>query len=203
MTLEQLVDRLVAQFGVTQATVLAVVNERQRDMAIRSRWLLSKKSLGTTTADTATYALPSGVSSVTDIVVGDDDTYQGVGLSEIERVSSGSYFAQSGSSTGGALLHLYPTPDESGLDIMSTAILAPSDQTYASATALVVPQEVHRHLHAGCRAELYVEAEDRPDLAASQEQVYEQGIVKLRGLGRRVKGGVSRVRVFPHDFTYG
>jgi hypothetical protein len=201
-TLEMMVDRLVAQFDMPQATILSILNERQRDMVIRSKWLLAKAEVATTVADTATYALPSTVSSVQDIVVGDDTTYQGVGLTEIERVTSGTYFAMSGSSTGGALLQLYPTPDETGLSIMSTAVLAPDNQTYATSTALIVPQEVHRHLHAGCRAELYVEAEDRPDLAASQEQVYEQGVLKLRGLARRVKAGVTRVRVYPHDFTF-
>lgn len=201
MNFDQLVDRLTAQFDATRATIELIVNERQRDMVIRARWLKAKRVLATTTSGTNTYVLPADVSSVEDVQVG-SSFYDPSGLNDIERRTSGFWFAQTGDTNGVARVQLYPVPDATGTAITATAILSPSTIAYGSSAALTVPQEVHRHLHAGCRAELYVELEDREDLAASQEQVFEVGVVKLRSLSKRVRPGVSRVAVHGYDFTF-
>jgi hypothetical protein len=92
-------------------------------------------------------------------------------------------------------LRLYPAPSTAGLTITGLVAIRPATLTYATATALPVPADVHDSLKEGAKAVLYAE-EGRQDEAAPSVVQYETGIVDLRkGVSKRGKGtGSHRMR---------
>lgn len=205
MNVDQLVDRLTSQFDAAQSLIVDVVNERQREMVVQAKWLVSEAQLGTTVAGTGTYAVPGSVVHIRLVQVG-STTYSWASEDELlqfaaDGSSVGAWFSAAFSSTGAPLIRLYPAPDVSGLAIMAVETGMPVDAAYGSSTALAVPADLHMYLRAGCRATLLREISNRPDLAGPEEQAFQQGIGLLRK--RRVtlvSSGVTYARVQGQDF---
>lgn len=99
-------------------------------------------------------------------------------------------------------VRLYPAPTTSDLGILALVALRPNVLTYASATALPIPVDLHSALLDGARAELY-DDEGRQDEAAKMELSFAQGTKDLlRGVNSRGRGsGAHRMRVSGYDFN--
>jgi hypothetical protein len=208
MTFETIVDDLVALFDVTQAKAVAVVNDRLQDMVARSTALRALKSLGTTVAGQASYSLDATVVQVHKVYIvnGTETTlYEGsatledfIDLTAAAADTCGNWYVTEPDTDSSALtenLRLYPAPDTGGLTITGLVAIRPATLTYATATALPVPADVHDSLKEGAKAVLYAE-EGRQDEAAPSVVQYETGIVDLRkGVEKRGKGtGSHRMR---------
>jgi hypothetical protein len=186
MHFDQAVVRLTDEYDVTQATAVAYLNERLDDMLARSEWMMVVKSLGTTVADQANYALAADLVDLAAVkIVNGDDTwlYYGTSLDDLWREDAGdgdtSGFAIDYQADGDPELRLEPAPDTAGLTITGLYAQLPTVLAYGSSSVVPLPRDVHRDWLAGGRADC-LDKEGRQDLAAKYEAQYEQGIVKLR-----------------------
>jgi hypothetical protein len=220
VTFDDLVTRLMALYDVTQARAVDVANERLNRMVAEAKSLRAIKSLGTTVADTASYALDATVVQVFKVKVAytaGQINYEGTetiedlwdldaGTAEVSPSSDDAYWftieADSDSLQTTDNLRLYPAPDESGKTITGLVALRPATITYGSSTALPIPLNTHEHLLAGCKAELSDE-EARQDESAKFEAVYQAGIARLKNEAEsRGKGsGRHRMRVAGYDIA--
>jgi hypothetical protein len=217
MTFESIVDDLVALFDVTTTKASAVVNDRLQDFATRSTALRAITSLGTTTSGTSSYALAANVVKVFKIKVAYTSgtiNYEGTetiealwdidaGTATVSDSDSSYWFVLEPDSDVDATtdkLRLYPTPGETSAEITGLVALRPAVITYATATALPIPTDVHDALKEGSKAVLFSE-EGREDEAAVPDAKYEQGIRDMRaGVEKRGKGsGRHRLRVAGYD----
>lgn len=205
-TYDDAVDRLTAQFGSENAaTIRAVVNEKQREMLARAEYRGSTPSLGTTVAGQTQYALTDTVASYRLLRIG-TTMYRRVGtetLWQLQDADSGVYlsgpggvFAPNFNDSGSvAYVEFYPEPD-AGQAIEALSFGWVADLTYGSSSALSIPSDLFPQLLSGCRAYLYREVEERPDLAPPEEEDFQAGIVELRARkNRRLGGGPARMRV--------
>jgi hypothetical protein len=200
------VNRLEAQFGVeNRATIVAVVNEKQREMLAFSEYRAMTPSIGTTATGQVQYPISdANVESYRLLRVGSvmyervgtrtlwelQDTYSDVNLS-----GPGGVFAPAFGDDGTRFIELYPEPD-AGLTIEVLDYAWVSDSAYGDGSYLAIPTDVFPKLLAGCRAYLYRELEERPDLAAPEEEDFQAGILEARARkNRRVGGGAARARV--------
>lgn len=220
-TFESLADDLVALFDVSQAKAVAVLNDRLQDFVTRSTALRAIVSLGTTTSGTATYALAANVVKVFKVKItyaAGQRNYEGsetvealwdldAGAAEVTDTDSAYWFVVEPDTDALATtdsLRLYPTPGESGKAITGLVALRPAALTYATATALPIPTDVHDALKEGSKAVLYRD-EGREDLATVPDLKYEQGIRDVfSGVQKRGKGmGGHRIRVAGYDHPRG
>lgn len=203
---DRAVDRLVAQFGSeNQATVVAVVNEKQREMLAMSEFRASTPALGTTSVGVVQYTISDpNVESYRLLRVGTtmyrrvgtrslwelQDAYSGVGL-----VGPGGVFAPNFGDAGQRLIELYPEPD-AGLAIEVLDYAWVPDASYGDGSYLSVPTDVFSKLLSGCRAYLLREVDERPDLAPPEEEDFQVGVREMGARGRRrVGGGAVRAQV--------
>lgn len=200
------VDRLEAQFGSeNRSTIVAVVNEKQREMLAFSEFRGATPSLGTTSAGVVQYELSDGkVSSVRLLRVGTvmyrrvstellwslQDTYSSASLS-----GPGGVFAPTYGDDGTPFVELYPEPDAGEtIEVLDFAWVA--DGAYGDGSRLAIPDDLFGKLLSGCRAYLYREVDERPDLAPPEQEDFEAGKSELRARKfRRVGGGASRARI--------
>jgi hypothetical protein len=221
MTFETIVDDLVALFDVTPTKAVAVVNDRLQDFVTRSTALRAQSTLGTTTSGTASYTLAANIVKVFKVKVDYDAgqiNYEGsetledmwdldAGTSEVTDTTTAYWYVVEPDTDALATtdsLRLYPTPSESGATITGLVALRPAVLTYATATALPIPTDVHDALKEGSKAVLYRD-EGRDDLATTPDLKYEQGIRDvLSGVQKRGKGmGGHRIRVAGYDYQRG
>jgi hypothetical protein len=67
---------------------------------------------------------------------------------------------------------------------------------------LAIPDDLAANLRAGARATLLREVSERPDLSTPEEQIYQDGIRKLRARRNSLVGPrVTRARVEGYDFV--
>jgi hypothetical protein len=205
VTFDTAVDRLVLQFGSeNQATIVAVVNEKQREMLAMAESHGSTPTLGTTSAGVVQYATDATVSSYRLLRVGTTlytrvDTATLWALQDAdsgtELSGPGGVFALTYDDSGVEKVELYPQPD-AGLTIEVLAYGWIADAVYGATTALAIPLDLFSKLLSGCRAYLLREVEERSELAAAEEQDYQNGIAELRARRfRRVGGGATRARI--------
>ena len=222
MTFESLVDKVTSQFEVTQAQAVAFANERLDRMLAESEYLLVAKSLGTTTADTETYVLDTGITddqTLVDLSIvkiedssGDVTLYKGVGIEDLWHVDAGlaevtvesgeGVFAIQPQSDGDLELRLSPAPEETGRTILGLWAMIPTALTYGGgSTALPIPRHTHPNLLDGVRADCY-DVEDRQDMSAKMEASFAQGISKLIKLknSRGDGSGPHRMSVWGYDW---
>jgi hypothetical protein len=178
--------RLTSLYDVTQAQAVAFLNERLARMVAESEWLMVTKSLGTTVADQANYALAADLVDLAAVkIVNGDDTwlYYGTSLDDLWREDAGdgdtSGFAIDYQADGDPEIRLEPAPDTAGLTITGLYAQMPTVLTYGSSSALPIPVDVHTHLLAGAQADC-LDQEGRMDLSAKYEARFEEGIIKLR-----------------------
>lgn len=205
LTFDNIVDRLQAQFDTTQATVVAVVNERHERMVADSLWRAVEKSLGNTVSGTSRYALPDDVVDLRGLKVG-TLVYDVVGQQDLWSLQDsardaalegpGGVFAQAFSDTGVAYVELYPVPETSGEAITGLQALEPAAMAYGTAVAPIVPSDLRPYLMHGARADLFLEIDERPDLADAHEARYQEGVLKLkRRRLSRIGSGPRRMSV--------
>lgn len=203
---DRAVDRLAAQFGSeNQATIVAVVNEKQREMLAMSEYRASTPSIGTTVAGQVQFPIADvNAESLRLVRVGTvmyqrvsterlwnlQDAYSGTGL-----VGPGGVFAPSFGDDGTRYIEFYPEPTAGqSVEVLEYGWVA--DVAYASGAYLAISTDVFSKLLSGCRAYLYREVEERPDLAPPEEADFQAGIQELRSRKfRRAGGGVGRMSV--------
>lgn len=207
MNYDQACDRLEAQFGTeNSATVRAVVNEKQREMLALSEYRGATPTLGTTAEGVVQYALSdSKVASYRLLRVGtvlytrvNTETLwqlQDAG-SDVSLSGPGGVYALTFSNDGATqYIELYPEPDAGQtIEVLDFGWVV--DASYGSSTALAVPDDLHSKLLSGCRAYLYREVEERPELSGPEEEDFQAGIAELRARkNRKVGGGPAKMRV--------
>jgi hypothetical protein len=198
-----IVDRALSQFDVTQAEAESFLNERQGRMVSEAEYLLEVKSIGTTVSGTSAYTLDADLVDLRAIQVG-SGRYDLTSLRNIWELQagrqglsgSGSVFAPTYDSSGNRQIVLFPTPTTTGDVITGIEALHPSDWTYASNPALVIPKWLRPHLLDGVIADCYEQKDERWDMAQAHEQRFEDGIDKLRRLkNTRVGSGPAKIQL--------
>lgn len=203
LNFDQLADRLEEKFDVSRTVVEAVVNDRQRRMITEARWRQSVRQIATTSAGIASYALPAGTIHLAEVkVAGVPYDWAPEGdLWRLDPGDSGHWFSVTDDENAVSKLQIAPVPETSGDAITAIVTLSTDDLSYGTAAPLLVPDDLVGFLHAGCRADLYVEADDRPDLAAQQEQFFIEGVRKLRSRRNSLVGPrLARARIAGRDF---
>lgn len=203
MTYDHLIDRLTAQFDAPRATVEAITNSRHKALIAESRWRQSQQQVAVTVAGQQTYALPTRNVRLSDLKV-DGSVYEWAPEADVWRINSsdsGQWFSLFDDENGVTMLQITPAPSEAGKSITALVSLYPTDLSYGSGASLSVPDDFHQYLHAGAKADLYEEVDQRPDLAALQEQKFEQGVTRLRARRHSLVGPrVTRARLAGRDF---
>lgn len=216
MTADDLVDRLVALYDVGTTRATDVLNERLSAMLGQARSLRKLVTIGTTVADQHTYALSADIVEVRRVTVeftAGTATYKGtesidaltdlVNGDAVDPTGCGKYYAVQADTDGTmttANLYLYPAPDEAGVNIVGVCAILPASITYGSSTALPIPVDVHKHLLAGCKAEL-LDEDSRQDESLKLEAEFNAGIqiLALRQQARGTGSDRHRLRVSGYD----
>lgn len=211
-----LIDKLVAQFDVDRPTALDFLNAVHKRAVADSLWRTSLVALGTTTADTGEYTLPTNIVNLRAIRVTDGEgnttIYDPASVDEVWSYDAGAgsldgaVFAETANTSGVAQFSLRPIPDTTGLTITGLQALEPADLTDSSGSSPIIPEDFHMPLlYEGMIAWAYRDpAEARDDMAAAHEQAYLGEIERLKARkSGRVGGGssVSRMRVAGYDFV--
>jgi hypothetical protein len=204
---------LQSLYDVGQTRAVDVANERLQRMASAAESIRSIVTVGTTTANTSSYALATNVVQVYRVRVAyTSGTVDFSGIARIEDLwdidagnatGCGNYYVtepdtdSSGATTN---LRLYPTPTVSGATITALASVIPTALTYTSATALPIPLDCHEHLLAGCKAEL---TDEENSDSSKFEAVFEAGVKRLqkREQGRGKGSDGHRLRMSGYDFS--
>jgi hypothetical protein len=188
-----------------QATAVLIANERQGRMVAEAHFRLQEQDIGPTLVGESDYDLPDSLENLAILQVGADTApYLRASPRQMIELRSGTGSIDDSSVPGAYAIHatasgvktvrIWPTPTVNGTAILAWATVDASALAYVTATPLVVPGQVHLHLLSGCIASGYEIIEDRIDLAASHEQVYEQGIAKLTRFGiARLDSGPAQI----------
>jgi hypothetical protein len=219
MNFDELVTRLTGLYDVTTTRAAEVANERLQRMVAEAKSLRAIKSLGSTVAAQTSYTLDPTVVHVYKVKVAytaGQINYEGTesidalwdidaGVAEASDPDSAYWFAieaDSDSLQTTDNLRLFPAPGEAGKAITGLVALRPATITYGGSTALPIPVNTHEHLLAGCKAELSDE-EERQDVSAKFEAVFQAGIARLRDdqTSRGKGSGRHRLRVAGYDLT--
>lgn len=207
MTFDDIVDRCVEQFDVTQAKAVAWTNERHARMCAEAQFRMAKKSIGTTVAGQSNYALPAEVVDLARIRIDYSDDpvlYDRVGIEQLWELDTlpgarltgvGGVFAEDYQADGTVEVRLYPAPDEAGLAITGLQVIQPATLSYGSGSALVVPTDLQPYLLDGVLADGYTQADENLDRAAYHEQRFAEGTERLRRRKNTRLGGPATLQV--------
>jgi hypothetical protein len=188
-----------------QATAVLIANERQGRMVAEAHFRLQEQDIGPTQTGVSDYALPDSLENLSILQVGADTVpYLRASPRQMIQLRSGTGSIDDSSCpapspstrtpAASSKVRIWPTPTSSGTAILAWATVDASALAYATATPLVVPGQVHLHLLSGCIASGYEITEDRIDLAASHEQIYQQGIDRLTRFGiARLDSGPAQI----------
>lgn len=201
-TAQDLIDEFQADstFDADDTQVLRWLNRRHQKMVARSRCLKQTIEVATTTAGTAFYPLdvieayyfevdgvPCGRARHPDRYANSQGAlvWSGAGVLVIADADE----------DGVRGVTLVPTPTETGKSI--NAYVAGHAPVLEAGDALVIDDEEVDALLAGMWASAYTRLEDRPDMAASAEAVFDAGCEELRRrVMRRFRGsGPPQIRV--------
>ena len=188
-TASAMLDRYVATHDDTRANGLLRLNERYARMVVEAQWLQKEGSIGTTVADTAEYAISSGIEDIRSVFI-DGERYFPVSMEDLAALEdddagvSSSYpvFAEQYNSSGALYIRLWPTPSTSGDTITALTSGQPTaltDTTDAAGTPSI-PEDLHPRLYDGLNADGYLFSGERPDMAAIFDQRFEEGIKLLK-----------------------
>lgn len=217
MDFDDLVDRVVSLYDVSTTRASAAANERLQRMVSAAKSIRTLRSLGTTVADTATYALDTDIVQVYRVRIAFDagdviyhgtesvDTFWDLAVGDATAPDCGNYFVvepDTDSTQTTDNLRLFPVPSEAGATITGLVAIIPAVITYGSTTALPIPLDCHEHLLAGVKAELSDE-ESRQDEAQKFEVVFEAGVRRLeaRQVARGSGSDRHRMRVAGYDIN--
>lgn len=216
MNFDGLVDRLTSLYDVGTPRATDVANERLSSMLGSSKSLRGLVDLGTTVAGQALYALPSTVLEVYRLDVAYTTgtvTYKGTAtLDELQDLASGAAHdpgcghwytvaPDTDVSMNTANLYLSAAPTVAGAAMTGNCAILPPTIVYGLEAVIPIPIDCHRHLLAGCRAELSDE-DSRQDESAKFEAVFEAGVKRLesRENSRGTGSDGHRMRMSGYDF---
>lgn len=208
MTGDAAVTRVRAEAGVDVdvTTAKLYIQEKLNEAFAESKFFMAEVSLGTTTADDRTYAIPATVVDLDLVYKVDADSnvfeYRTkvsqsdmVGLRNGRLSSNGEgAFAANFEADGDALVELWPAPDTAGETLTGFgAINAP---TISWGSELPLPSGLHTKLVNGAIGEALAVVESRADEAPYFEASFQDLIVKLRARkNSRVGSGVQQMAV--------
>lgn len=210
MTVAEMTARLQAMFDVTTATAEAYINERHRRMVTDAMWRAATSTVATTVADQANYDLPGNVVDVKRIRIDHPSDgvqiFDPVGIEQLWEIDRGQatltgiggVFAEDWTSSGTVQVRLYPAPDTGGLTIKALTALLPGD--LASGDSPIVPTEFHPAILDGAIADSYREQESNPGAAERHEQLFLEGVERLRKRKNTRVGGSTRMQLYRADY---
>lgn len=192
MTFDDLCDRLTSLYDVGNTRAVAVANERLSSMLGSSKSLRSLVSFGTTVSGQSEYTIPTTPWTVVEVYrvviayTSGDVTYKGTetldALQDLQAGAAfdpgcGNYYAIT-PTTGTEKLLLSAAPTEAGAEITGNCAVLPPAIVYGMGGVIPIPIDCHRHLLAGCRAEV-LDEQSRQDESAKFEVVFEAGVKRL------------------------
>jgi hypothetical protein len=204
VTFDAVVDELrVRAPELTQARAVRFVTWRLGEMVGDADYRRKVTVLAITVADQAAYDIPAGVVDIRRVWVGDgryalvsyDDVHDLVeGDSTLNAYYDG-VFAATDSADGAPQVIVWPTPTESGVEIVAEESYQGSEVSYGAGAVTILPTHLVPRLLDGALAEAY-EASARHDLAQYHDQRYRDGKVELRRYkNSRVGSGPTRIRL--------
>lgn len=192
-----IIDAVIQQVGTdaSRAQCLSLLNEAYRDQVARARWFRTESSIGTTTAGTASYTLPSNlielyglkVAGVPWDAIGEDAMWKVNAGTAWVYVGPGGVFSQDYDSSGNPQITLYPAPTTDGDDITIRGSWVPADLTDSTASYPITPADTHSSLIDGTAALVLVRIDERPDLA----DPFTQRFSNVTEVLRRRKNGLA------------
>jgi hypothetical protein len=208
LTFDDVVDAVVGQADVTQATAVKYVNARYARMVAESDFLTRVNNLGTTTAGGSTLSLPSDLVGLRRVSVG-GVRYERVSPEDILDIQNGvngrtwsspdgttGLVAQYYDASDTPQLLFYPAFSATGTAITAIQVHEPADIAYGSAASTALPVHLRPYLLDGALAEAYERSDERQDLAQFHETRFAQGIEALKRLkNSRVRTGPIRITV--------
>lgn len=211
LTLAQLRSRVKDQatFAETNATIDEWLNEKHKQLVVKSKWDQRIVEIALTIANTAEYDLDPNIVEIDEITVADApyDAATG-GIRSIWQLRKGNMrvagpagvFAQNFKSDGTPQLSLYPTPATAGDSIEALATFTPADLS-GDGSYPIVPEDVHEAIADGAIALGWrIRAENAPE-AEVFEQRFQTAIEEVRRRkNRRVGGGVVQIAVQGYHF---
>jgi hypothetical protein len=202
-----IVTEIISQgsFDATSADVVKWLNRRHKEMVCEARGYRKALTVGTTTANLQEYNLPVGVVELYDVTVGGLPYGKGRRSDIADSAQGwlwlsgpGGEVVESASASAVTTLALIPAPLTSGDTIAAFAAVSPPDLLIDNSVPFVVDGDFIEGLMAGVFATaLNRPNEGRPDLAATQQAIFEDAKAKYsRRVTRRMRGpGPSRIRV--------
>lgn len=214
MTLAEL--RSYVQDAVGDASTSQVdlsINQKYREMVVRSKWRMAEVSLGSTVAGTAVYVFSAEAAvDFQDVEMvridaassaNDYPEYTRVGNRQLWDLKggrlglrgTGGVFAPSFSSAGSVGIELYPAPTVSGDSIM--ALVASVPVTLVNVGDIpIIPTDLHTHLGEGAIGDLLKRIDEKIAEGDNYLSRYEAGVELLtqRRTGR-IGGGPVQVQV--------
>lgn len=167
-------------FDVDSTRALRWLNGRHRAMVVKARSLNKTVEIGPSQVDVAEYPLPADVIQIRQVVLNGKPIGQ---ITAEDRAAgqagwltlsgAGVALAPAEDASGGKEVAIYPAPDLAGLSILLRAACRPGELVLGDDSTLVVPTEFHDGLVAGAIATGLLRTEQRPDLAANHEGVYQ------------------------------
>lgn len=214
MNFDTLVDRLTSLYDVGTPRATDVANERLSSMLGSAKSLRGLVDLGTTVAAQATYALPATVVEVfrleiayttgTVLYTGTEtlDALQDLARLTVSDPGCGHWYAvapDADASMNTANLYLSAAPTVAGAAMTGNCAILPATLTYGGTLALPIPLDCHRHLLAGCKAEL---CDEESTDSSKFEAVFEAGVKRLeaRQNSRGAGSDGHRMRMSGYDF---
>lgn len=188
--------------NVTPATILSWINEKHREICVRSKYLKETLELGPTVAATPTYAIPTAVAEIRALRLGTASEYLRVNVEQMWALRAvnatltgpeqGAY-APAFSSGGVQSVEIFPTPTASGTSISALVVAIPPDLTTAPDTAPSIPQDFHEAVVNGAIGMGYLRTDARADLAAPYMADFEAkvALLKRRAVARVGQGPVQ------------
>jgi len=210
-TVAQLVAQVLeeGQFDASPTQALRWLTVRQRQLCRRSKWYRKTLSVGPTVSGQATYTVPA---EVVEILMVEVDGYVYGHLRHRDPADGskgwiwlggvGGIAGRQDTSGGEQQLLLFPTPlpgarVEPGKTINVWAVCRPPDLVEGQDATLVIPGEYMDALVSGAIATAMTRTEDRPDLAANHEQIFQAACGELtQQSNRRFRGvGPAQIRL--------
>lgn len=212
MTADEILAVITGQFDVTSATALQWLNEKHREAVAESRWRMEIVALATTVAGTAAYNVADSIIDVEGLYIDSGEGpahYTRTGVRQLWELKSGrsvlrgsgGVFAPAYTSGGVKQVELYKAPTVSGQTISALAAVEPDELAAGAGASPIIPSDLQSGLIAGALALGFLREDERPDLAGSQDQIFQAMVQTLRRRrNSRIGNGPQRIKVAGIDF---
>lgn len=189
-----------ATFAETDAVIDEWVNEKHKQLVVKSRWDTRGYSPGSTVIGQADYDMDPNVVDLDKLIVGSKQ-YRPTGQDEIWELQNtdatlvpgvAGVFAVTYKADGTAQFTLYPTPDQAAV-IETLSIFTPADLAN-DGDYPIVPEDYHESIADGAIALGYRLRAENSQEAAEFEQRFQTAIGELKAR-KNMRGGGGPVQI--------